>query len=106
MTISSSTSISKAQEPGGSPTIYHVSAPTANTEVLQALPDGTKQVEVVVESLNASAQFAYTATESGTDYFIIPAGTAHKDSGLNLINKTLYIQTDKNSQTIIVKVWV
>jgi len=82
------------------PNIYNISAPTANTEVSQALNANVKKLVIAVRGGLAKAQFSFTATESGTNYFTIPVGCSLTLDGLKMAASTLYIQTDKNSQVI------
>lgn len=86
------------------PTIYNLSAPTANTEVSQSITDGTQQLLIRVRG-RAKAQFAFTSTESGTNYITIPAGASYCASNLNASSLTLYIQTDQASQIIEILEW-
>lgn len=87
-----------------SPTITNLSAPTADTEVSLAIPDGTRKMTVRVRG-TANAQFAFVATESGTKYITIPRGSNYSEDGLNTSSLTLYIQTDSASQIIEVLTW-
>ena len=82
------------------PKVYNVSAPTANTEVSQALGTGVKKLIIAVRGGLAKAQFSFTVTESGTNYFTIPVGCSITLDGLNMASATLYIQTNQDSQTI------
>lgn len=90
-------------DPSTTPTIYNVSAPTANTEVSQALNANVKQIMIRVRG-NARAKIAFVATESATNYFSLPAGATLTLDKLSA-SVTLYMQTDKNTQVIEVLEW-
>jgi len=93
-----------ALEGSTTPEIFNLSAPTANTEVSQALPTGTKQLLIRVRA-RARAQFSFVSGESSTKYITIRPGTVYKAEGLKLTGQTLYIQTDAASQTIEIETW-
>lgn len=81
-------------------TIFNLSAPTANTEVSQSLPSGTKQITIKVRDGTAKAQFSFVSGESGTKYITIPRGASYHIFDLNLTGESLYIQTNQASQTV------
>lgn len=85
------------------PAIYNVSAPTANTEVSQALSSNTKQF-MIKNRGNAKMQVAFTATESGSKYITVPPGSGLHCDTLDF-SGTIYFQTDKNSQTVEILEW-
>lgn len=86
-------------------TTYNLSAPLANTEYSQSLPNGTKILSIKVRGLAANAQWAFVSGQSGTLFETIPRTCAYKESGLNLIGKTLYIQTDQDGQIVEICAW-
>lgn len=89
--------------PSATPKIYNLSAPTANTEVSQALSADTKQLLIRVRG-NATLQIAFNVGESGTNYMTIPAGASLSLTDLKT-SATLYLQTDKSSQVIEILEW-
>lgn len=96
-------SIAQTSDLGSSPTIYNVSAPTANTEVSQALSTGVKSFLIRVRG-NARLQLAFVATESGTKYITVPPGVSYHEDRLNF-SGTLYFQTNKSAQTVEIIEW-
>ena len=88
------------------PTIYNLSAPTANTEVSQVLSVTVKQLLIRVRGpTGAKAQFSFVATESGTKFITIEKRAVYSGDNLALASATLYIQTDKAAQTIEILEW-
>ena len=86
------------------PTIYNVTTPgTANTETSQILTSGTKQFTIRVRG-NANLQFAFVATESGTNYITVPARASYTVTDINF-SGTIYFQTDKASQDVEIMEW-
>ncbi len=90
--------------PSSTPTIYNLSAPTSGVEVSQALTDNTKQLLVRVRG--ASMQIAFVSGQSGTNFITIPAGASLFLKDLKTNSLTLYLQTNKNGQTIEIMEWV
>ena len=87
------------------PTIYNVPVPTADTEVSQAILDGTKRILIKTRG-PGSLKLSYVATESGTKYITI-GGNASKDiDNLNTSSLTLYFQSPLASQTVEIETWV
>ena len=95
--------INVSVNPSATPKIYNLSAPTASTEVSQALSTDTKQLIIRVRG-NAKLQIAFNVGESGTNYLTIPAGASLTLTELKT-SATLYLQTDKNSQIIEILEW-
>jgi hypothetical protein len=84
--------------------VYNVSLPTANTEVGQALTDGTKQI-TVKNRTNGITKFTFVSGESATKYVTIPRGAVYKEENLNTSSATIYMQSPQASQTIEVLEW-
>lgn len=91
----------------GTPTIYNVSALLANTEYSQALSANTKQFLIQCRSGDAKMRIAFAsgATTSGP-YITIRAGNALFIDAVSLSGKTIYVQSNKASQTIEILEWV
>lgn len=87
-----------------SPVITNLLASSANTEVSHSIPDGTQKILIRCRGL-AKSQIAFVSTESGTKFVTIPRGATYIQDGLNASSLTLYIQTDKASQTIEILTW-
>jgi len=104
MATSSSTSVSRDLA-STAPTIYNLLAPTAGVEESQALSTGTRQILIKTRSNNAEMQIAFVATQSATLFVTVPAGCSYFDSDLNLTGVTIFIQTNKSSQTIEIREW-
>lgn len=101
----------------GSPTVtisepttrtqYYIDAPVASTEVSQSLSANVKKLIIYVESLTARSSFSFTAAQSAVSSggTLIPEGCAYTMDDINVSSPTLYIQTNKASQKIIVEEW-
>ena len=90
---------------GGTPVIYNVDMPTANTEYSQVLPSGTKKVLIKLRSGSSLLKLSYTNGESGTKYITIPVGSSKFLEGVWLSNITLYFQSPDASQIAEIEVW-
>jgi hypothetical protein len=102
--ISSSISMPVEKLYGTTPTIYNLSAPTANTEVSQALPVNTKKLLIRCRG-DARTQFAFVSGQSGSNYITIPIGAMYAQDLLLLSSTTVYLQTSLSSQTIEILIW-
>lgn len=87
------------------PTFYNVTMTTANQEYSQALPAGTKRVDIKLRSLSAVLKLSFTSTESGTKYISVPYGSLYSLQGVNLTGATLYFQSIKAAQTAEIICW-
>jgi len=84
------------------PTLEEVSLPTANTEVSHALPAGTKRF-VIQNRDDGMLKLAYVATESGTKYMTIPPGGVYERDRLKGGTITVYLQSPKAAQTVVIE---
>ena len=91
-------------ESPGVPLIYNVSLPTANTEVSQLLSDNTKQILIRVRE-RAELKYAWVATQSGTNYITVSKNSARVISGVNLVGKTIYLQSPTPGVTVEIEEW-
>jgi hypothetical protein len=82
------------------PNIVNKSVPTAATEVSQTITDDTKSLIIRSRDKTAQLQLAFTATESATKYITIRPSTVLTLDQLQLTSKTLYVQSDKGSNTV------
>ena len=80
-------------------TITNLPVPLANTEVSHVLTAGLKMLSIRCRG-NAKTQFAFVVTESATKFKTISAGSEWSQESLSFTGKTLYIQTNKVTQTI------
>lgn len=87
------------------PTIYNVTITLANTEYSQALPANTKKFAIKLRSNTADLKYAFVATQSGTNYRTIPAGSEKSEDNLILAAVTLYFQSSTASQTAEIESW-
>ena len=87
------------------PIIYNLALTDADTEYEQLIP--LKTVKVLIRSRdNNEIKLAYTENESGTNYITIPAGSGGKwIEGLELNEKTLYMQSPSAGGTVEIEVW-
>lgn len=86
------------------PTITNLSVPLANTEVSHILQTNLKKIIVRCRGL-AKIQFAFTSTDSSTNFITIHPGSTYSEEGLNLTGKTLYLQTSLASQVVEILEW-
>lgn len=88
--------------PLAKPTIYNKSMTTANTEYSQALPAGTKRLEVKLRALNA---LLYVSFVTGmATYFTVPYGDNFKIDA-KLGGMTVYVKSPTASQTAEITCW-
>lgn len=99
--VSASVSINAAS----TPKIYNTTSPVApNTEFSQALTNGTKKFLLRSRS-RSTIKLSFTATESGTKYLTIPAGTSLFLEGMEITGATLYMQVAVSSAIIEILEW-
>jgi hypothetical protein len=89
---------------GGTPIIYNLSMASANTEYSQAIDYATKAIYVKMRVF-ADSKIAFTNGESGTNYLTIESGGFLFKEGIDLINKTIYIQSNASNQIAEIIVW-
>ena len=90
---------------GREPKIYNVSVPLANTEVSQALSDTTKKFTIKLRAGVGSLKFAFTATESASNYITVPPGCSYTDTDLQLSSKTIYFQSTRPTGVVEIIEW-
>ena len=88
------------------PTIYNVNLTTVNTEYSQALPSGTKKVDIKLRGLGALLKIAFTSGASGSTYITVPYGASLHLEGVNLTGITVYAQSSTASQVLEIVSWV
>lgn len=107
-TIGSSIAQINASISGGlaTPTITNASTSgLANTETSIALPAGTRSI-CIQNSDDGLIQFAFTATESGTNFFTLFPGVPYHIEGISAsASVTLYVQSPKTSQALQIISW-
>lgn len=69
--------------------------PSAGTEYSHTLQSNVKVLEFQVVNTDATLQYAFTATKSGTEYITVSVGCREEFSGIKFSSDTLYIQSDK-----------
>lgn len=84
-------------------TIFNVSVPTANTEVSQTLPVGTKKIFIKCRG-TAKIQYSFVVTESATKFITIPRGATQPIDGINF-SGDIYFQTSEGSQVVEIEAW-
>lgn len=89
----------------GTPTIFNVPVPAANTEVSQALPAGTTKFMIRVRDDASKMQLAFTAGQSSTQFITIGRGVVYTEDGIFLTATTLYFQLNKSGQTVEILTW-
>ena len=103
MATSSSTSITTPASTANK--ITNLSIPLAATEVSLALSSGLKKLLFRLRSSNATLQYAFISTESGTKFITLEPNTVYYEENLNLTGVILFVQADKASQTLEVLEW-
>jgi hypothetical protein len=79
--------------------IYNLDAPTANTEVSQALSSNATRLEFK-SRLGGKLQYAFTSTQSSTNFITVPAYCNETLDNFKVGSLTLYVQSNKASDTI------
>ena len=87
------------------PEIVNLSLPTANTEVSQAIPSDTKVFSVKIRGGLPLWRLSYTAGGTSTNYIEMNKGTVYKSPIADLGGQTVYVRTDKASQTAEFEFW-
>lgn len=87
------------------PNIEHVDVVNSNTEYSFTLPVGTRKFQI--SSLNrGTVKLAYVATESSTNYVkIIPGSTLGETRVNQAASLTLYFQSNKAADTVVIYSW-
>jgi hypothetical protein len=90
------------------PSIRNISLPTAGVESIIVLPVGTKQFELRIRDNYSVLNVAYALGESATNYRTISRGCNYSESDLNLttLNRTLFVQANKNSSILECIIWI
>lgn len=79
--------------------ITNLSVPTANTEVSHALSSNLKQI--IFKTRNKEElKFAFTATESGTNYVTLEGAAVANLDSLTFSSETLYVQSPSAGVTV------
>ena len=86
------------------PLIQHISAPTAGTEYSFVLPSGTKKYRIRT-LLDSTVRLAFVSGDTNTDYYPMSYGEEHEQEGLSGSGITVYFQTNKAANTIVVMSW-
>lgn len=87
----------------GKPTIYNLVLTTAGTEYSQTIPEMSSKVMARARQAT-DLQVAFTALQSGTIYFTVPAGQTYWDDGVSS-SSTFYFQSGANGTVVEILVW-
>lgn len=87
------------------PEIFNVDAPDANTEYTQILPDHTGALLIRVRDGQARLQLSFNSGESGTKYITCEYGNNFYVSGVDLVGKSIYFQSNKPGKVVEILVW-
>lgn len=85
------------------PTIFHLSMPLANTEYSYAFPANTK--EFFVQTQGFKLKYAYTAGQSGTDYWTLQRNNYFHKWNIIAENLTIYVQSPTAGVTLEIQSW-
>lgn len=97
-------SINVNTSPLTSPIIYNVTTTLANTEYSQVLPSNTKEITLNARG-NAKLQITYNLGQSNSVFKTIFPGEIYKETGMNLIGKTIYFQSTKPGEVVEIITW-
>lgn len=86
------------------PTITNLSLVSANTEYSHAFGANTKYW-IIQNRDNGKVKVAFTATQSGTNFWTVYAGQQMDSPNLNVTGLTLYAQSPKTNQTLEILEW-
>jgi hypothetical protein len=86
------------------PLIINLSVPLADTEVSQAIADGTKRISIKARG-NGKLRLAYVSGETTTNYLTIWPGNEEVLDIITTNGLTLYFQSSKASETIEIHTW-
>ena len=87
------------------PTILNVSAAVKNTEYSFTIPSSAKTVKFKARGLG-KIQYSFTSGTTNINYFTIEKGSYELFENLDLsANRTVYFETDTNTETIEVRIW-
>ena len=84
---------------GTTPTVYNITTTNANTEYSQALPVGTKKLQIQNRGFN-DTRYAYAAGKVATPtapYLTLKSGDAYFEDNLALTGVTLYVASTAGS---------
>ncbi len=90
----------------GTPTVTNLSMPTAGTEYSFSIPAGSVYCEFISRECG-KIQFAFTATESGTNFRTVWPGAEYQIDLLDAGNAaiTVYVQSTKANDTLEIVTW-
>jgi len=97
--------ISSSLSPPVTPTIANVPAPLASTEYSYAFPANTKKFLMKVRGGYATAQVAYAAGTSSTNFITIDVGCDYSEDGIDFTGKILYFQLTKPGKIVEILTW-
>lgn len=87
------------------PIISNLSMPTANTEYNFSFPTTTKKFRIQSRS-NSKLQLSYISGDSNINFITIPYGNSYEIDNLKLSSiLDIYIQSNKNSDTLEIEYW-
>ncbi len=87
------------------PTIFSVSAPTANTQYQIDIPQATKKYRFRARK-NSRIQYSFVTGTTNSNYITVKPGNIEVEENLILdSNLTIYFQTPKSGQEIEVLLW-
>jgi len=87
-----------------SPTLQNVTLALANTEYSVTIPSGAKRFSIYSRE-SSVLQAAYTAGQSGLNYFTIGYGNSYDEDNLAGSSLTLYIRSNKVGTVLEVLSW-
>ena len=87
------------------PEIFNILVPLKDVETAQALSTNTRKFLIRVRTADSMLKLAFETGESATKFITVRYGSYYCEFGLNLVNKTLYFQTTKDSKIVEILAW-
>lgn len=87
------------------PIVINKTLTTQNTEYSQVLPAGTKCFTLQARTAT-DIKLCFTALASDTTYITLKSGSSYSEEGIDLSNKTLYMQAASDGVVIEIVAWV
>ena len=85
--------------------VANVAMATLGTEYSYLIPKGTEKITFKLRDTGATLQFCFTTGETNTTFVTVPASGSYTLEGIKFRGKTLYFESDTNTQVLEVLVY-